>query len=105
MTLGAAAASGQSAGAEVSLSPGGSAIIESPADIIRISTSDPSVVDTVGVSAREVLLQGKGYGLATVGVWSKSGSRVFNKVTVLQDLEPLRKLFRQTFPDEVIEDG
>lgn len=103
MTLGAAAAPGQSAGAEVSLSPGGSAILESPADIVRISTSDPTVVDTVGVSAREVLLQGKGYGMATVGIWSKSGGRVFYKVTVLQDLEPVRKLLRQTFPDEAIE--
>ena len=103
MTLGAAAAPGQSEGAEVSLSLGGSAIIESPGDIVRISTSDPTVVDTVGVSAHEVLLQGKGYGLSTVGIWSKSGGRVFYKVMVLQDLEPVRKLLRQTFPDEAIE--
>lgn len=103
MTLGAAAAPGQSTETEVSLPLGGSAIIDSPADIVRISTTDPTVVDTVGVSAREVLLQGKGYGLATVGIWSRSGGRVFYRVTVLQDLEPVRKLLRQTFPDEAIE--
>ena len=52
---------------------GGGSAIDCPGRHHRISTSDPAVVDTVGVSRREVLLQGKGYGQATVGVWSKAG--------------------------------
>jgi pilus assembly protein CpaC len=103
--LGAAVAPAgtQSAAEELSLAVGGSAVIDCPADIARISTSNPEVVDTVAVSRREVLLQAKGYGLATIGVWSKSGERVFYKVTVLYDLEPVRKLLRQTFPDQEIQ--
>jgi pilus assembly protein CpaC len=105
LALGAASASAadQSVTEELSLPVGGSAIIDSPADIVRISTTDPTVVDTVAVSQREVLLQAKGYGLATVGIWHKTGGRAFYRVTVLFDLEPVRKLLKQTFPNEAIE--
>jgi pilus assembly protein CpaC len=98
-----ASAADQSVAEELSLLVGGSAIIDSPADVVRISTTDPTVVDTVAVNRREVLLQAKGYGLATVGIWLKTGGRAFYKVTVLFDLEPVRKLLKQTFPNEAIE--
>src|SRR5512141_431163 len=92
-------AAGQSPAGEIELTVGASKVIDCPGGLDRLSTSDPAVVDTVAVSRGEVLLQGKGFGQATVGVWSKAGDRTFYKVVVSTDLEPVRKLVRQTFPD------
>lgn len=96
-------AAGSQAGERIELTVGGSAVIEYPSGISRISTSNPDVVDPVPVSKREVLLQGKSAGMATVVLWGSSGERRFYAVTVGQDLEPLRRLLRETFPGEQIE--
>lgn len=88
---------------ELSLTIGGSAVIDYPADIGRISTSAPDVVDAVAVSRREVLLQAKAYGVSTVVIWGKAGERSFYRATVTQNLEPVRKLLKETFPGEAIE--
>jgi pilus assembly protein CpaC len=61
------------------------------------------VVDTVALSRREVLLLAKGYGLSTVGIWSKAGERSFYRVTIAHDLGQVRDLLRRTFPNETIE--
>ncbi|MBM3726656.1 MAG: type II and III secretion system protein [Acidobacteria bacterium] len=82
---------------------GKSLVIDYPSDIARISTSDPLIVDAVPATAREFLLHGKGHGSATVVVWSKSGDRTLFNVNVEFNLEPLRRLMKQTFPDEQIE--
>jgi pilus assembly protein CpaC len=96
-------AAGQSAPADIAMTVGSSRVIDCPADLTRISTSDPAVVDVVSASRREVLLQAKGLGQATVGVWSKDGERAFYAVLVGFDLAPIRKLVGQTFPNEAIE--
>jgi pilus assembly protein CpaC len=93
-------AAGQTTSADIELTVGSSKVIDCQADLARISTSDPAIVDTVAASRREVLLQAKGLGQATVGVWTKDGRRTFYTVSVGFDLEPIRKLVRQTFPGE-----
>jgi len=87
---------------EVRLTVGKSIVIDYPADIARISTSNPDVVDASPVTAREVLLHGKSFGTVTLVVWSKSGQRNFYNIDVEQNLEPLRQLLRETFPKEDI---
>jgi Flp pilus assembly secretin CpaC len=67
---------------ELKLIVGKSVVIDYPADIGRISTSNPEVVDYVAVSTREILLHAKGNGSATLIVWSKSGQREFYSVNV-----------------------
>ena len=67
-----------------------SVVIDYPSDIRQISTSNPDVVDASPVTAREILLHGKGLGNATLVVWSKSGERTFYNVTVDLNLDPLR---------------
>jgi len=86
----------------IPLTVGKSIVIDYPADIARISTSNPDIVDASPVTAREILLHGKAFGTVTVVVWSKTGQRNFYNVTVEQNLEPLRKLLRETFPNEDI---
>ena len=87
---------------EIRLTVGKSIVIDYPADIARISTSNPDIVDASPVTAREVLVHGKSFGTVTLVVWSKSGQRNFYNITVEQNLEPLRQLLKETFPKEDI---
>src|SRR3984885_7040309 len=87
---------------EIRLTVGKSIVIDYPADIARISTSNPDIVDASPVTGREVLVHGKSFGTVTLVVWSKAGQRNFYNITVEQNLEPLRQLLRETFPSQDI---
>src|SRR5260370_12536550 len=97
--LGAGAQSGRE---ELRLTVGKSVVIDYPADVARISTSNPDIVDASPVTTREILIHGKSFGTVTLVVWSKSGQRNFYNITVEQNLEPLRKLLKDTFPTDNI---
>ena len=101
MILCASAAWPQSA-EDLRLTVGKSVVIDYPNDIRQISTSSPDVVDASPVTGREILLHGKGLGNATVVVWSRTGERSFYNVTVDLNLDPLRKILKDTFPNEQI---
>jgi pilus assembly protein CpaC len=88
---------------ELTLAIGRGAVIDCPEGVARISTSNPGAVDAVTASEKEVLFQAKALGQATLVVWSKSGARRAYEVTVEPNLEPLRKLLKETFPDEDID--
>src|SRR5579864_5636314 len=81
---------------------GKSVVIDYPTDIRTLSTSNPDVLDASPVTTREVLLHGKGLGNATLIVWSKSGERTFYNVTVDLNLDSLRKILKDSFPNEQI---
>ena len=98
----ASPASAQGGPEDVRLTVGKSIVIDYPADISRISTSNPEIVDASPVTGREVLVHGKSFGTVTLVVWSKAGQRNFYNITVEQNLEPLRKLLKDTFPREDI---
>jgi pilus assembly protein CpaC len=87
---------------EIRLTIGKSIVIDYPADIARISTSNPDIADASPVTGREVLVHGKAFGTVTLVVWSKTGQRNFYNITVEQNLEPLRKLLKDTFPGQDI---
>ena len=87
---------------DIRLTVGKSIVIDYPTDISRISTSNPDIVDASPVTAREILVHGKSFGTVTLVVWSKAGQRNFYNITVEQNLEPLRKLLKETFPKEDI---
>jgi pilus assembly protein CpaC len=88
---------------EIRLTVGKSIVIDYPADIARISTSNPDIADASPVTGREVLVHGKSFGTVTLVVWSKAGQRNFYNITVEQNLEPLRKLLKDTFPGQDIQ--
>ena len=96
----AAAAAAQSEDFRITV--GKSVVIDYPADIARISTSNPEIVDAVAVTTREVLLHGKSIGTASLVVWSKTGQRSFYNATVEHNIEPIRKILKETFPGEDI---
>jgi pilus assembly protein CpaC len=88
---------------ELRLTLGKSIVIDYPADIGRISTSNPEVVDYVAVSTREILVHAKSHGTASLIVWSRSGQRDFYTINVEHNLEPIRSILKATFPNEEIE--
>ena len=81
------------------LTAGNSVVIDYAADIGRIAASNPDVADALAVSSREVMLNAKAPGTASVVIWSKGGMRTVYGITVEQNLEPLRQLLKRTFPD------
>jgi pilus assembly protein CpaC len=101
LTLAASFSFAQSA-EELRLTVGKSVVIDYPSDIRTISTSNPEILDVSTVTTREILLHGKGLGTATLVVWSKSGSRTFYNCTVDLNLDPLRRMLKETFPQDEI---
>ena len=102
MTFGVAFGSVESTQQDLRLTVGKSVVIDYPVEISRISTSNPDVVDASPVTTRELLLHGKSSGTVTIIVWSKAGERTFYNITVEQNLEPLRRLLKDTFPNSDI---
>lgn len=92
-----------SARVPMTLTIGRSVMLDRSADVTRISISNPDVVDAVAVTTREILINGKAPGLSSLVVWSKNGERTMYAVTVDRDLEPIRRLLKETFPDEAID--
>jgi pilus assembly protein CpaC len=88
---------------EVTLTVGRGMVVDCPRGILRLATSSPEIVDVVTASSEEVLFHAKAIGQATLFIWSKSGDRQVYEVTVEPNLEPLRKLVRDSFPDEEID--
>jgi len=88
---------------DLRITVGKSIVIDYPGDIRQISTSNPDVVDASPVTTREILMSGKGLGSATMVVWSKADQRMFYNVTVELNIEPLRRMLQDTFPDEKID--
>jgi pilus assembly protein CpaC len=88
---------------DLRITGGKSIVIDYPTDIGRVSTANPEVVDAIPVTSRELLVNAKGVGSTTLVVWGKNGQRTFYNVTVDPNLEPLRKLLRDTFPKEEIQ--
>jgi pilus assembly protein CpaC len=85
---------------DLRMTVGKSIVIDYPADIRQISTSNPDVIDASPITTREILMNGKGMGTATMVVWSKAGERMFYNVTVEMNLDPLRRLLQDSFPGE-----
>ncbi|MGA3202835.1 MAG: pilus assembly protein N-terminal domain-containing protein [Bryobacteraceae bacterium] len=102
-TLALAASLGFAQTAEdLRLTVGKSIVIDYPSDIRQIATSNPDILDVSTVTTREILLHGKGLGAATLIVWSKSGARTFYNCTVDLNVEPLRRMLKDTFPNSDI---
>jgi pilus assembly protein CpaC len=87
----------------LSLTLGKSLVIEYPSDVREIKIGDTGVIDGSPVTTREIVLDGKGVGTTTMIVWNKTGQRTFYNVNVELNLEPLRRILKESFPNETID--
>lgn len=88
---------------DIRMTVGKSIVIDYPEDIRQVSTTDPNIADYAVITTREILVNAKGLGSTTLVVWSSSDQRMFYNVTVELDIEPLRRMLRETFPNETID--
>jgi pilus assembly protein CpaC len=88
---------------ELTLTVGAGTVIDCLPAVSRVAASSPEIVDAVTASRREVIFHAKAVGRATLVVWSKSGERKTYNVTVEPNLEPMRQLLRETFPEDQID--
>jgi pilus assembly protein CpaC len=87
---------------ELRLTLGKSVVIDYPTDVRQISTTNPDILDYTAISTREILLNAKGLGNSTLIVWSKTGQRTFYNVNVELNLDSVRQLIKDSFPNEPI---
>lgn len=73
---------GAAAPRQLNVTVGKSIVIDSPVDVQRVSVADPAVVEAVGISPMEVVLNGKTPGQTSVIVWQRGGNRLFFDMTV-----------------------
>jgi pilus assembly protein CpaC len=88
---------------ELRLVVGSSAALDYAAEIARIATSNPDVADAVSISKHEVLVNAKAVGASTVVIWSRSGGRTFYSVVVDANVEPMRRIVAEAFPNEAMD--
>jgi pilus assembly protein CpaC len=92
----------QSGAEALNLKVGQSVVIDYPSDIRQVDFSNPEILDGNAVTTREIVLHGKGLGTTTMIVWSKTGQRTFYNITVDTNIDPLKRLLRESFPNENI---
>jgi pilus assembly protein CpaC len=99
LALASPAAAQDSAG-DINLAAGGSNVIETPASVIRIAIADPSIIDVLPVTSREIVINGKAAGTTSLLIWDAAGTRTWYNVKVSPDAANLEADLRRLFPDE-----
>ena len=85
------------------LALGKSIVIDYPEDVRQLSTTNPDVADVTVVTTREILVHAKGLGTTDIVVWSSNDQRMFYNVTVDLNVDSLRRVLRESFPNETVD--
>lgn len=93
---------GAEATAPLDLKVGQGQILDFAADVVRVYTSSPETADVAVISAREVVVNAKALGNATLGIWLQSGEKRMIPVRIEFDLDPIQKLLEAAFPGDKI---
>ncbi len=83
---------------ELALTKSKSIVIDSPVAINRVSVADPEIVEAVGVTPTEVVLNGRLPGETSVILWQEGGGRLLFDVTVKEPphlLEAIREELKE----------
>lgn len=90
---------------EMALVVGRGELLQFGADVVRVAVSEPKVADAVVVSPREVMINGKGVGKATIVIWETGAIPVRYQLDVRQDLsgfDGVKQEIRKTLGDESV---
>jgi pilus assembly protein CpaC len=74
---------------------GKSLILDTPADLRRVSVANGDLAEALAVTPREVLINGKAAGETSVILWEQDGGRVLYNLTVRQNTARVEAVQRQ----------
>jgi pilus assembly protein CpaC len=83
----------------ITIPRGGSALIQMPAQISRMSVADPDIANPMLVSAREVLINGVGVGTTSFLTWDAAERVTIYSVVVTPDIGALQRQIEMLFPN------
>jgi pilus assembly protein CpaC len=86
----------------IDLAAGGSSVIETQAAVTRVAIADPSIIDVLPVTTRELVINGKSSGTTSLLIWDAAGTRSWYSVKVSPDAASLQGDLQRLFPDENI---
>jgi pilus assembly protein CpaC len=75
-------AEGAGAPRDLMVSVGKSLVIDSPVDVKRVSVSNPAIAEAVGITPKEVMINGRAPGQTSLIMWQDGGNRMLFDVTV-----------------------
>ncbi|MFQ5529166.1 MAG: type II and III secretion system protein family protein [Gemmatimonadota bacterium] len=84
----------------IDLAAGGSSVIETQASVTRVAIADPSIIDVLPVTARELVINGKASGTTSLLIWDAAGTRSWYSVRVSPDAANLEADLKRLFPGE-----
>src|SRR5436309_417170 len=93
---------------EISLITGRGELLQFERDIERVAISEPKIADAIVVSPREIMVNGKGAGKATLVVWDGGSAPSRFNISILPDhseAEDSRKEFQTGLPAGVLVSG
>ncbi len=97
---------------EIAVTVGKSLIMDSPANVERVSVANGDLADAVAVSPKEILINGKAPGETSLVIWQRGGSRLLFNLTVRASTtrtEAIREQLRRELPGQSVtidvEDG
>ena len=85
---------------EISLTVGRGELLQFDSDVKTVAASEPKIADVIAISPREVMVNAKGIGKATIIVWEIGSIPRRYNVTVnadKEDFENVRRLVRDHF--------
>lgn len=84
---------------------GKSLVLDAPVRIARVAVADPALAETVAVSPRELLINGKAAGETSLVVWEQGGARTVYDLIVRADegrLDAVRRRLAEELPGQEI---
>ena len=91
---------------EISLTVGRGELLQFDSDVKTVAASEPKIADVIAISPREVMVNAKGLGKATVIVWEMGSIPRRYNVTVnadKEDYDNLRKQIRESLGDSAVQ--
>jgi pilus assembly protein CpaC len=83
----------------ITIPRGGSALIQMPGPISRMSVADPEIADPDLVSPREVLVNGRGVGTTSFLTWDTAERVTIYSIVVTPDIGALQRQIEVLFPN------
>src|SRR5277367_4587578 len=69
---------------DLAVTVGKSVVLDTPADLRRVSVANGDLAEALAVNPREVLINGKAPGETSVILWQEDGVRTIYNLTILQ---------------------